>query len=409
MRLERILGPGTGDLRMRFGLHSGPVTAGVLRGSRARFQLFGDTMNTASRIEETGLPGRIHVSERTATLLMSASKGHWVEKREDKVIAKGKGELSTFWIKSVRDSSNSQPDSSVQSSTEADGIWAGAALLVDGKGDSEDTQERLIIWNVEMLKGLLLRVVASRLRRGKKKNKAGTTGSRDVLSNKEAASSENHGMVLDEVREIIMLPNFDSKLQGHDDVALQGELSREVETELYDFVQAIADNYHKNPFHNFEHASHVAMSVNKLLSRIVAPDLDDMLLGDGKKGTRSFASDLHDHTYGITSDPLTHFSCAFASLIHDVDHRGVSNKRLAEEDQVLAARYENKSIAEQRSVDLAWKLLESDKYSNLRGCIYSNEDEKQRFRQIVVNSVSNLLFNAQLAFLRSLPIVILLS
>ena len=31
---------------MRFGLHSGPVTAGVLRGERARFQLFGDTVNT---------------------------------------------------------------------------------------------------------------------------------------------------------------------------------------------------------------------------------------------------------------------------------------------------------------------------------------------------------------------------
>jgi len=44
--LEKRLGPDTGDLTMRFGLHSGPVTAGVLRGERARFQLFGDTMNT---------------------------------------------------------------------------------------------------------------------------------------------------------------------------------------------------------------------------------------------------------------------------------------------------------------------------------------------------------------------------
>ena len=35
------LGPGTGDLRLRVGIHSGPVTAGVLRGERSRFQLFG--------------------------------------------------------------------------------------------------------------------------------------------------------------------------------------------------------------------------------------------------------------------------------------------------------------------------------------------------------------------------------
>ena len=44
-KLETTLGPDTADLSMRFGLHSGPVTAGVLRGDRARFQLFGDTMN----------------------------------------------------------------------------------------------------------------------------------------------------------------------------------------------------------------------------------------------------------------------------------------------------------------------------------------------------------------------------
>ena len=41
-QLETTLGPETADLSMRIGLHSGPVTAGVLRGQRARFQLFGD-------------------------------------------------------------------------------------------------------------------------------------------------------------------------------------------------------------------------------------------------------------------------------------------------------------------------------------------------------------------------------
>jgi class 3 adenylate cyclase len=45
-KLEITLGPGTSDLDIRVGLHSGPVTGGVLRGEKSRFQLFGDTMNT---------------------------------------------------------------------------------------------------------------------------------------------------------------------------------------------------------------------------------------------------------------------------------------------------------------------------------------------------------------------------
>ena len=44
-RLERSLGPDTGELQLRVGLHSGPVTAGVLKGERSRFQLFGNTCN----------------------------------------------------------------------------------------------------------------------------------------------------------------------------------------------------------------------------------------------------------------------------------------------------------------------------------------------------------------------------
>ena len=47
--LEISLGPGTAELGLRFGLHSGPTIGGVLRGTKARYQLYGDTMNTAGK------------------------------------------------------------------------------------------------------------------------------------------------------------------------------------------------------------------------------------------------------------------------------------------------------------------------------------------------------------------------
>ena len=97
-QLEATLGPDTGSLALRVGLHSGPTTAGVLRGAKSRFQLFGDTVNTAARMESNGLPQKIHVSQATADLLVAAGKRCWLVKRDELVEAKGKGKMQTWWV-----------------------------------------------------------------------------------------------------------------------------------------------------------------------------------------------------------------------------------------------------------------------------------------------------------------------
>lgn len=127
------------------------------------------------------------------------------------------------------------------------------------------------------------------------------------------------------------------------------------------------------------HCLYEQQSVQKLLARIVTPsDIDRAY------EIKTFGA---DKTYGITSDPLTQFSCVFSAVIHDIDHPGVPNAILVAEETPLATKYNNKSIAEQNSVDLAWNLLMDDRYQSLRSAIYSNKDEMQRFRQLIVNSV----------------------
>lgn len=122
--LAATMGEDTRELTIRVGLHSGGCTAGVLRGEKGRFQLFGDTVNTAGRMESTCIPGRIHVSQAFADELTAKGKAYELVKREDAIEVKGQGAIQTYLAQksqgSTRSSSGIGTNSSSHSASSGD-------------------------------------------------------------------------------------------------------------------------------------------------------------------------------------------------------------------------------------------------------------------------------------------------
>ncbi|CAB9499000.1 Receptor-type guanylate cyclase gcy [Seminavis robusta] len=348
--METRFGPDTGDLSLQIAMHSGPVTGGCLAGKGEKFQLFGATTFEAKLLLDKSISGRIHVSESTANLIVNGGKPNWIVPRDEKVSTG-----PTFWLDFGRRESAKE-------------VKSDEFAYMNG-------QQRWVEWNVGVFQGLLVQILARRAM-------SFTAG----LSSGSTVDFNKAEMPLEEVKEIIELPEFDRRAARRQRDNQDVVIADEVIAELREYISVIASLYNQYPFHNFAHASYVVMAVKKYMSRILEGS-EAELGGEEERGRSSAQSALHDHSYGITSDPLTQFACVYSALIHDVQHPGVPNNRWMEENDELASRYKLRSVAEQNSFDVSWDLLMQDRFQKLRSTICSSSEELHRFRQIVINCV----------------------
>ena len=357
----------------------------------------GPTVKRASELNKTSAVNRIQFCQKTADLLASAGRKKWVEPRRDASETQGGPRIQGCYLTrrtKPSDEDKQETDASYCSNlsigSDNNGLWDDddEEALVVGDAEGSDKENRLIEWQAQSLLRLLVPILAFR------------DGKKGSIDEDVTAFYHRETVVLDEVQAIISLPAFD-KAKAKRSRTKQSSLTVPdvVEEQLRSLLKDIAALYHKNPFHNFEHACHVVMAAHKLLERVSTPEN----VNYETKNLSKVANDLHAYTFGITSDPITHFAVVFSALIHDIDHRGVSNGQLAIENPELAERYRNQSVAEQNSVDLGWDLLMQTKYKELQQCIFCNRNEFLRFRHLVVNCVlATDIFDPELKALRNM-------
>lgn len=99
--MSKVLPQGTNtQIDIRIGIHSGEVIAGIVGKNRYIFDLWGDAVNIASRMESTSQPGKIHVSDTFASRIINDSEFQLFPRESIEI--KGKGMMNTFWLENQK-------------------------------------------------------------------------------------------------------------------------------------------------------------------------------------------------------------------------------------------------------------------------------------------------------------------
>lgn len=81
---------------MRVGIHTGPVVAGIVGVKKFQYDIWGDTVNTASRMESNGEVGKVNISQSTYELIRDDAD--FTFEARGRIEAKGKGELEMYFV-----------------------------------------------------------------------------------------------------------------------------------------------------------------------------------------------------------------------------------------------------------------------------------------------------------------------
>ena len=210
--------------------------------------------------------------QETADLLKRQGKMHWVVLRDEKIHAKGKGELETYWLDlkiqssgSARSGQSGKSGGSASSSNNMDLVGTYASVVQHLETNSKvridsilpPKIQRLVKWNADVLLRILKQVVARREANEALANEddsehadLGASLGDSKIAAVRRTSSPDGKTCIDEVEEIIELPKFNAKAAKIQKDANDVELSAEVVQQLHDFITVIASMYRAEvPFH----------------------------------------------------------------------------------------------------------------------------------------------------------------